>query len=1032
MAGAEINRNLPRLGNEPESAGRLRESRVIKAAAVSASKATLDTATGIIKTAVGAVLNESPMLAATVKMFTNIGNKASAEYKKLSSLDKKAADAAAKAADKEAKDKERAEKQLAATKRAAERAEATAKAKEAKDAKRADDAKKVAEQAIKTTDRSGKATVEAANTGNKERRQYQRKNEGIFSKMLTELSQIKTIVSGQYRLDTKDARAAARDRLKRFTSKGAAPAAPAIKQAQGPLDWLGSVFSSVAGSAITGIAAGMIGSITTMLLGGIIAGMKSLMNPKVMMKILGKAGIVGLIVTAAMGLFESITEGYKTWLATGSVYDTIVAAAGGLINVLSFGLISAEDVKAFGAEMKPKVQAVIDTVASFFNFEWVKDSLDWMTRFASSVKITYVDPLMDSMKYIFGFSWVSPYIINVQTWVLHAYDNYAMPVVRAIKSIFSFDWIASQMRSTMQWVTDAYDTYAKPVIDNIKAIFSFDWFPTLDDIGGYAKSIGDKIVDFFMEIVGGVRSYSINTLLSSGAVGRQIARQFMTEDEVKRLDQFEEKKQLDLARTTGLRDSFNRGAIINRELEMMQAQFAKIAEKEAAGKKLSGWELSQQQRLEDAITKRASNKDLQRFAEMVGKYGSEKEAREQLTKETEAQTEEIEKQTFRIDYGLTKNPPYLKLLLAQATKDSPEYHGSVYEAQIILLEKMLEFFEDKFGADRNTVASNVLATQSEVRLGARAEGKLPPLPSADGAAAAMRSGTGAIGRGMGYKGGGRSMLDSARKNPEIVDTIVSEAKAAGIDPSYALQMAYRESAFNPSVKAGTSSATGLYQFIDGTWMGMLGKYGDRVGLDQSMMEKIRSKKLSAEERSNLLEMRKDPTANSRMGMMYTQENSNVLKRLLGRDPTSGELYMAHFMGAGGASKILSMAMKNPDVDATSAFPKEAAANKSIFGGRTVKQVIDLMSGKVSGNIDIDKLAKSPLPDAVAKASTDVVEARDDARSSSAAPVVVPVPTGDTGSGKQPTATHTGLAPVRNTDPYWQVANRNTHMFAILA
>lgn len=152
------------------------------------------------------------------------------------------------------------------------------------------------------------------------------------------------------------------------------------------------------------------------------------------------------------------------------------------------------------------------------------------------------------------------------------------------------------------------------------------------------------------------------------------------------------------------------------------------------------------------------------------------------------------------------------------------------------------------------------------------------------------------------------------------DMIIAASKMVGVDPGLMATMAALESNFKGRVKASTSSATGLYQFIDGTWKAMLAKYGPKYGLDPNTPAT-------------------DPRANALIGAEYIRENTEKLKQGLGRDPTDTDIYLAHFLGPAGALKLLS---SKGDANAATIMPKAAGANKSIFfadgSPRTVSQV----------------------------------------------------------------------------------------------
>ncbi|MNX76919.1 Transglycosylase SLT domain protein [compost metagenome] len=152
------------------------------------------------------------------------------------------------------------------------------------------------------------------------------------------------------------------------------------------------------------------------------------------------------------------------------------------------------------------------------------------------------------------------------------------------------------------------------------------------------------------------------------------------------------------------------------------------------------------------------------------------------------------------------------------------------------------------------------------------------------------------------------------------DMIVAVSKMVGVDPGLMATMAALESNFQGSVKASTSSASGLYQFIDSTWKAMLAKYGAKYGLDPNTPAT-------------------DPRANALIGAEYIRENAEKLEKGLGRKPTDTDIYLAHFLGPAGALKFLS---SNGSANAATIMPKAANANKSIFFAdgrpRTISQV----------------------------------------------------------------------------------------------
>ena len=99
-----------------------------------------------------------------------------------------------------------------------------------------------------------------------------------------------------------------------------------------------------------------------------------------------------------------------------------------------------------------------------------------------------------------------------------------------------------------------------------------------------------------------------------------------------------------------------------------------------------------------------------------------------------------------------------------------------------------------------------------------------------------------------------------------------------------------------------------------------------------------------------MKLRDDPQAASAMAGVLTQSNSFKLTGKIGRRPTDAELYMAHFMGVGGAGKLISSAEDNPKASASRMFPNAAEANRSIFydrsgRSRSVSEVYSVLSSR---------------------------------------------------------------------------------------
>lgn len=216
-----------------------------------------------------------------------------------------------------------------------------------------------------------------------------------------------------------------------------------------------------------------------------------------------------------------------------------------------------------------------------------------------------------------------------------------------------------------------------------------------------------------------------------------------------------------------------------------------------------------------------------------------------------------------------------------------------------------------------------------------------PLPEFDGSGmdtGAILAGepAGAASRRPGRPSAPRA--DSPVQRPEIdvpqaLRPAFSRAsQESGVSGDYLARLARRESSFNPAADAPTSSARGLFQFTEGTWLGTLRRHGERLGLPD-IEQRI------AANPAAVLRLRDDPDLSARAAALLTRDNAASLARVLGREPNNGELYSAHFLGEAGARKL---ATSDADARAADLFPEAAAANRSIFYAgnrpRTVAEV----------------------------------------------------------------------------------------------
>lgn len=180
----------------------------------------------------------------------------------------------------------------------------------------------------------------------------------------------------------------------------------------------------------------------------------------------------------------------------------------------------------------------------------------------------------------------------------------------------------------------------------------------------------------------------------------------------------------------------------------------------------------------------------------------------------------------------------------------------------------------------------------------------------------------------------------------------SDRTGTGFD--HLVNTAVRESALNPQAKASTSSASGMFQFIEQTWLGMVKQHGPEHGLGQQAKGIFRDSNgryivPDAALRKEILALRRNTEISALMAGELTNDNRRVLERKLDRGVDSGELYAAHVLGASGAAKLITAAEQSPSANAAHLFPSAARANRGIFydkgRARNVAEVAEFLTGK---------------------------------------------------------------------------------------
>ena len=222
-------------------------------------------------------------------------------------------------------------------------------------------------------------------------------------------------------------------------------------------------------------------------------------------------------------------------------------------------------------------------------------------------------------------------------------------------------------------------------------------------------------------------------------------------------------------------------------------------------------------------------------------------------------------------------------------------------------------------------------------------------------------------------------IDASFTGSSVRTAIASAAATTGVDFTYLLQQARVESGFDPNARARTSSATGLYQFIEQSWLGTIKAHGAEHGLGWAADAIARGADGrwhvdDATARSAILNLRRDPAASATMAAELASDNQAALETRLGRAVQPVDLYLAHFLGIGAATKFLKAAAADPAQSAAPLFPAAARANHAVFyardgSARSLAEVRDRFATRFDASANPSDAVRSPSPRWLASATS---------------------------------------------------------------
>lgn len=213
---------------------------------------------------------------------------------------------------------------------------------------------------------------------------------------------------------------------------------------------------------------------------------------------------------------------------------------------------------------------------------------------------------------------------------------------------------------------------------------------------------------------------------------------------------------------------------------------------------------------------------------------------------------------------------------------------------------------------------------------------------------------------------------SVKVRQSIVERVVKAAEKTEMDPALLMAIADKESNFSTTAKARTSSASGLFQFVEKTWLQALKSFGGRYGREaeaKAIASADEAPRVAAQERAKILSLRNDPYLSAALAAEMLKKDGAKIAERLGRPLTAGETYLIHFLGPEDAARFMKTMQDAPHSSAAALLPKPARANRPIFyeqQGRRMKdrsvsevhEAFESMMGKRTSRYE-DVAAKLP-------------------------------------------------------------------------
>jgi len=175
----------------------------------------------------------------------------------------------------------------------------------------------------------------------------------------------------------------------------------------------------------------------------------------------------------------------------------------------------------------------------------------------------------------------------------------------------------------------------------------------------------------------------------------------------------------------------------------------------------------------------------------------------------------------------------------------------------------------------------------------------------------------------------------AQLDEDAMWAIQLASRRTKISTDYLLTTAYMEANFDARARSTTSSAAGMYQFIDSTWLQLMAQHGHDYGWAGfasaiACTPSGRCKYKGPDGLTKVMDLRYDSMTATFLSAELARSNKSDLTKALGRNVKDSELYLAHFLGVSGAITLIKARDRGETRSAAALFPQAAAANRSLF------------------------------------------------------------------------------------------------------